>query len=70
MSAEIWRIITRANKWWLDPRKIMDDKHIEKFEASTIRWTPSIFSLDDIVDGAYTLRGSLQVGKKQPHLSC
>ena len=63
MSSIIWDVLARINKWWLDPAAIRFDKHVAVFEESTVKWHPRIFTISDIVDGVYTLRGPRQVGK-------
>jgi len=63
LSTIIWDVLARVNKWWLDPSEIRFDKHVSVFEQSTIKWNPKVFTISDIVDGVYTLRGPRQVGK-------
>ncbi len=63
MSSLMWDILGRVNKWWIDPKRIVEDDHVSRFMKSTVRWCPNVFGVDDIADGVYTLRGPRQVGK-------
>jgi len=63
MSSISWEIIARINRWWINPREILEDEQVARFYQSTVKWDPNIFCVDDLVDGVYTLRGPRQVGK-------
>lgn len=60
--------IRDLNPWWKDKEKINDDREIQKWESSVIKYDPRLrykivydFEPDNTV--VYTLRGPRQVGK-------
>jgi predicted AAA+ superfamily ATPase len=52
----------RQNRWWLDPGRIVSDRHLRRLNEAPLRWEPPLpFRFDR--DAVYTLRGPRQVGK-------
>ncbi len=56
--------LSERNPWWVDKKRINDDRHIVEAENSGIDWKPNVFAVEDLqTDAIYTLRGPRQVGK-------
>ena len=52
------------NPWWENPENIETDRSIQKYEESTVKWTPRIKHFIELdTEAIYTLRGPRQVGK-------
>ena len=60
----MWDELVASNPWWQTIEKINNDKNIEEFNKSNIKWYPRIRNtINYNKDLVYSLRGPRQVGK-------
>ena len=56
-------LIFDMNPWWRDRKAIQQDKHIQTFEASKIKWRPPLLKTPLQEDALHIIKGPRQVGK-------
>jgi hypothetical protein len=56
-------LIFDMNPWWRDRQAIQQDKHIQTFEASKIKWRPPLLKTSLQEDALHIIKGPRQVGK-------
>ncbi|NVM20708.1 MAG: ATP-binding protein [Desulfobacterales bacterium] len=56
-------LIFDMNPWWRDRQAIQQDKYIQAFEASKIKWRPPLLKLPQKEDALHIIKGPRQAGK-------